>query len=110
MAITMTPPKSAVQTHKVTLIFPDGNKKVLNVKENEYISDVAISHGIELPSSCNAGVCVTCTAKLLEGSIVHDHTFLKPKEEEAGFLLTCKTFVKSDCVILTGQEDALLDL
>lgn len=110
MAITMTPSKNALRTHKVTLVFPDGTKKILNVKENEYISDVALSEGVRLPSSCNAGVCVSCTAKLLEGSIVHDHTFLKPKEEEAGFLLTCRTLVKSDCVILTHQEDALLDL
>ncbi|WP_308253603.1 2Fe-2S iron-sulfur cluster-binding protein [Geminocystis sp. GBBB08] len=108
--MTMTPPKNAIKTHKVTLVFPSGNKKVLNVKENEYISDVAITEGIKLPSSCNAGVCVTCTAKLVEGSIIHDHTFLKPKEEEAGFLLTCRTFVTSDCVILTNQEDALLDM
>lgn len=110
MTISMTPPSNAEKTHKVKLIFPDGSEKVLNVKENEYISDVAIAEGVKLPSSCNAGVCVSCTAKLLEGSIVHDHTFLKPKEEEAGFLLTCRTLVKSDCVILTHQEDALLDL
>jgi len=110
MPTMMTPPTTTVKTHKVTLIFPDRSRKVLNVKENEYISDVAISEGLQLPASCNAGVCVTCTAKLLEGSIVHDHTFLKPQEEDAGFLLTCHTFVKSDCVILTHQEDALLDL
>jgi ferredoxin len=108
--MTMISSKNVIKTHKVTLIFPNGEKKVLNVKENEYISDVAIANGIKLPSSCNAGVCVSCTAKLLEGSIIHDHTFLKSKEEEAGFLLTCRTFATSDCVILTHQEDALLDL
>jgi len=94
--------------HKVTLISPDGKESVIRMGEEEYISDVAAENGINLPISCNTGVCVTCTAKLVEGSIVHDHTFLDPKEEEAGFMLTCRTLVKSDCVILTHQEDALL--
>ncbi|WP_373480609.1 2Fe-2S iron-sulfur cluster-binding protein [Geminocystis sp.] len=106
--MTINSPLS-IKTHQVTLIKPDGEKIILKVKENEYISDVAIANGINLPLSCNAGICVTCAAKLLEGTIIHDHTFLKPKEEEAGFLLTCRTFVTSDCVILTHQENALLD-
>jgi len=88
----------SIKTHQVTLIKPDGEKVIL-----------AIANGINLPLSCNAGICVTCAAKLLEGTIIHDHTFLKPEEEAAGFLLTCRTFVTSDCVILTHQEDALLD-
>ncbi|BAQ64412.1 2Fe-2S iron-sulfur cluster-binding protein [Geminocystis sp. NIES-3709] len=109
MAITKTQTNNAVKTYKVTLIFPNQEQKVLNVKENEYISDVANANGIELPLSCNAGVCVTCTAKLVKGSVIHDHAFLKPEEEDAGFLLTCRTFPESNCVILTHQEEALLD-
>jgi len=107
---TMSTQLNNNQTHKVTLILPDNQKKIIEVRGDEYLSDAAVNHGIQLPSSCNAGVCVTCTAKLLEGSIIHDHTFLKPNEEEAGFLLTCRTYVTSDCVILTHQENALLDL
>ena len=97
-----------VKTYKVTLEIPGQGKKILNVKEDEYISDVAIANGIDLPLSCNAGVCVTCTAKLLDGYVVHDHAFLQPEEEQAGFLLTCRTFAQSNCTILTHQEDALL--
>jgi ferredoxin len=99
---------NAVQTYQVTLNLPHEGKRVLNVREDEYISDVAIANGIDLPLSCNAGVCVTCTAKLLEGSVVHDHAFLKPEEEKAGFLLTCRTLARSNCNIITHQEDALL--
>lgn len=99
----------ANRTHRLTLVLPDGSKKTMRIGEDEYISDVAIENGIDLPLSCNTGVCVTCTAKLVEGSIVHDHTFLKPEEEKAGFLLTCRTYVKSDCEIITHQEDNLLD-
>ncbi|WP_017294642.1 2Fe-2S iron-sulfur cluster-binding protein [Geminocystis herdmanii] len=103
----MTLINNNVKTYQVTLNIPNEGKRVLNVKEDEYISDVAIANGIDLPLSCNAGVCVTCTAKLLEGSVAHDHAFLQPEEEKAGFLLTCRTFARSNCSILTHQEDAL---
>lgn len=98
------------KTNTVTLINPQGEKRSIEVFENEYISEAAVRQQVDLPVSCNNGMCVTCTAKLLEGSITHDHSFLKLKEEEAGFLLTCHTLAKSDCVILTHQEEALLDL
>ena len=98
-------------SYDVTFIFPNDITKKIKVNKNEYISDAAVNQGIDnLPSSCNSGVCVTCTAKLLEGSVIHDHTFLSTKEEKAGFLLTCRTSVTSDCTIETHQEDALLEL
>ena len=66
--------------------------------------------GVKLPTSCNAGACVTCTAKLVEGKVEHEHVFLKANELNAGFILPCDAHPRSDCTILTHQEDALLDL
>lgn len=97
-------------THKLTFVNPQGRRQTIEVYEDEYITDAAARQGVNLPSSCNTGLCVSCTAKLLDGSIVHDHSFLKAKEEKAGFLLTCHTFATSDCVILTHQEEALLEV
>ncbi|MBL1209466.1 2Fe-2S iron-sulfur cluster-binding protein [Geminocystis sp. GBBB08] len=87
-----------------------GLNSVINVATDEYILDAAERQGFNLPYSCRAGVCVSCTAKLHEGTVNHDYDFLKPKEIEAGFFLSCKTFPTSNCVIETHQEDALLDL
>ena len=107
----MNMPSTPKNSYDVTLIFPDNITKKIKVQKDEYISDAAINQGIEnLPASCNSGVCVTCTAKLMEGSVVHDHTFLSPQEEKAGFILTCRTLATSDCTIKTHQEDALLAL
>lgn len=107
---TVTKPKKIEKNHIVTLVNPQGIETKIEVGEDEYISDAATRQNVNLPSSCNTGKCVVCTAKLVKGSIVQDHTFLSPKEEKAGFLLTCRTFPRSDCVILTHQEDALFDL
>ncbi|WP_013321249.1 2Fe-2S iron-sulfur cluster-binding protein [Gloeothece verrucosa] len=82
----------------------------ISVSDKEYILDAAERQGIELPVACRAGACVTCTARVVQGKVEQDHHFLKPHEMNAGFILTCRAFPRSDCVILTGQEDALLDL
>lgn len=87
-----------------------GIDSVIEVEAGEYILDAAERQGFNLPYSCRAGVCVSCTAKLTEGTVNHDYDFLKAKEIEAGFFLTCKALATSNCVIQTHQEDALLDL
>ncbi|MGI0483096.1 2Fe-2S iron-sulfur cluster-binding protein [Geminocystis sp. CENA526] len=87
-----------------------GLDSVIEVGADEYILDAAERQGFNLPYSCRAGVCVSCTGKLREGTVNHDYDFLKAKEIEAGFFLTCKAFATSNCVVETHQEDALLDL
>ena len=98
-------------SYQVRFINKDkGLDGVFTVNADEYILDAADRQGVNLPYSCRAGVCVSCTAKLIEGTVDHDYDFLQNKELEAGFFLACKTFATSDCVIETHQEDALLDL
>lgn len=97
--------------YKVRLINEQrGIDNVIEVRDDEYILDAAERQGFNLPYSCRAGVCITCTARIIQGTVKHDYDFLKPKEIEAGFFLTCKAYATSDLVIKTHQEDALLDL
>ena len=98
-------------SYKVKLINKNkGIEDVVEVNADEYILDAADRQGVDLPYSCRAGVCISCAARLVEGTIDHDSDFLQEKELEAGFFLACKSYATSDCVIETYQEDALLDL
>jgi ferredoxin len=103
--------EKSVEFYNVTIINgKTGAKNTIKVRSDEIILDVAVTEGVELPYSCSAGACTSCTAKLLDGEVNQDHNFLKPEEEAAGFILACKCYPKSDCTIVTHQEDALLDL
>ncbi len=98
-------------SYKIKFVNPDKNsEQVLEVLADEYILDGAERQNLNLPYSCRAGVCISCTAKLLKGSVNHDYDFLQQKEIEEGFFLACKAYATSDCVVQTHQEDALLDL
>ena len=97
--------------YQITLVNEaTGKQTQLKVQADKYILDAAEEQGIDLPYACRTGACVTCAGRVLQGSVEHDHNFLRSHELRAGFVLICKTFPKSDCTIATHQEDEFLNL
>lgn len=103
--------KDSQDSYQVKFVNKDKSlNTTIQVRSNEVIMDAAEQQGVDLPISCRAGACITCTGRLLEGIVEHLYCFLKRPEEEAGFILPCMAYPLSNCTILTHQEDDLLDL
>jgi ring-1,2-phenylacetyl-CoA epoxidase subunit PaaE len=70
------------------------------------VLDAVAAAGLDAPYSCTGGVCATCRAKVLAGSVEMKVNYaLEPWELDAGFVLTCQSLPTSDEV--TVDYDAV---
>lgn len=88
-----------------------GETHSIQVSEDQIILRAAMSAGIDLPNSCNAGVCTTCAALLLEGSVEQtDGMGISPELQQQGYALLCIAYPRSDLKIETEKEDEVYHL
>lgn len=92
-------------------IHHQGNTHTLSVPEDQTVLAAAQEAGLDVPSSCNAGVCTTCAALILEGTVDQtDGMGVSPALQEQGYALLCVSYPRSDLKIETEKEDTVYQL
>jgi len=90
---------------RVTIVRDGLRREIEFRKDQPSILDAASAAGLEVPFSCTSGVCGTCRAKLVEGSVRMERNFaLDKKEVAAGFVLTCQAHPTTERVVLSFDE------
>ncbi|KJH70775.1 2Fe-2S iron-sulfur cluster-binding protein [Aliterella atlantica] len=98
------------QTYTVQ-IHHEGKTHTLQVPEDQIVLKAADAAGLDLPSSCNAGVCTTCAAQILEGNVEQgDGMGISPELQKQGYALLCVSYPRSDLKIETNKEDEVYHL
>lgn len=88
-----------------------GSLHHLTVPDNQTILSAAQAAGLDLPYSCSAGVCTTCAALIIEGSVDQtDGMGVSPDLQSKGYALLCVARPCSDVKLETEKEDTVYQL
>ena len=89
---------------KVTLIL-DGEKNDFTMENDSNILDEALSNGIDVPYSCQGGVCLTCMGKVKKGNVeMEENGMLSDDEIDERLVLTCISKPASDEIIIDYDD------
>lgn len=97
-------------TFRIALNFEDGITRVIDCKSTETVADAAYRQGINVPIDCRDGACGTCkcsceSGQYESGDYIEDA--MSEAEAEAGFVLTCQMYPRSNCVVSVPASSAV---
>lgn len=77
-------------TTKATIIVDD-EETTIDMSQKQTILEAALDEDIDVPYSCQGGICSSCLARLKEGEVVmRQNNILTEKEVAQGLILTCQ--------------------
>jgi len=69
------------------------------------ILELALENGIDAPYSCQGGICSTCLARIVKGSVtMDDNQILTDDEVEEGLILTCQSRITSNQIEISYDD------
>ena len=85
-----------------------GTVHTIQVPEDKTVLSVADELGLDLPSSCHAGVCTTCAALVTEGTVEQtDGMGISPELQTQGYALLCVSYPRSNLKVETEKEEVV---
>lgn len=83
----------------------DEENHKIETAANKTLLDAALQQKIEVPYSCQGGVCCSCIAKVTDGSAkMENNQILTDDEIEEGLVLTCQAFPTSASVSIDYDD------
>ena len=111
--VTAEPSIDVVESPEEVVIVNEGLPKLVNVSlpNVSELADVcarvidSIENNLDVPYSCQGGVCSSCIAKLKKGKIeMLENQILTDEEIKDGLVLTCQSIAASDNIIIDYDE------
>lgn len=88
------------KTREVTIRY-DGSEYKIMVEPDRAILETALDQGIDLPFSCQSGLCTACRGKALSGKVkLDEEEGLSQSERDEGYVLTCVGHPMTDDVVI----------
>jgi ring-1,2-phenylacetyl-CoA epoxidase subunit PaaE len=98
----VSPPDADDSDAPTVTFLLDGRRSSMRVPPDGVpILEAALTVRSDAPYACKGGVCGTCRAKLVDGTVRMDTNYaLEPEEIARGYVLTCQSHPTSETVVL----------
>lgn len=84
--------KAAGPAHSTVTVRLDGRSGTWQVRDGESLLETVLRNRPDAPYACKGGVCGTCRAHLVAGTVRMDRNFaLEQEETDAGYVLACQS-------------------
>jgi len=83
----------------------DGRISTVRMRPETSVLDAALAVRPELPFSCKGGMCASCKARVIDGTVDMDKNFALVEEDiAAGYVLTCQSHPTSDALTVDFDQ------
>ena len=90
---------------RFTITLANRGGQRLAVEADAPLLDTLEEHDVSLPYGCRYGGCISCAAKLLDGTVDQsDGVALNGRQLNDGYVLLCVARPQSDCTLEIGVE------
>jgi len=80
-----------------------GTGETIQVSDKRTILQACLDAGIAQEYSCRVGMCLACSAKIVEGEVAQPAARALTEEEAESYALTCMARPQSDLVLDRGK-------
>ena len=80
-----------------------GTGETIEVSDKQTILNACIEEGIAQEYSCRVGMCLACSAEIIEGEVTQPAARALTEDEAASYALTCMARPQSDLVLHRGK-------
>ncbi|TDQ16580.1 ring-1,2-phenylacetyl-CoA epoxidase subunit PaaE [Algoriphagus boseongensis] len=92
---------NGILTRDVTIVL-EGDENIITVSPEKTVLEAGLESGLNMPYSCQSGLCTACRGRVLSGEVKMDEDAgLSEKELAAGYVLCCVSRPLTDDVKIT---------
>ena len=78
---------------------------ILTLDQNKTLLEIALDEKIDVPYSCQGGVCSSCIARVTEGKVdMRNNQILTDEEIDEGLILSCQAIPKSKKITIDFDD------
>ena len=90
-----------ILSRDVTIVL-EGDEHLVTVDPSKTVLEAGLAAGLNMPYSCQSGLCTACRGKVLSGQVKMDEDAgLSEKELAAGYVLCCVSRPLTDDIKIT---------